>query len=97
MPPAKAARGGQDDSKADTPAKEKNGSGAGSNGKMRRVASSAGTNLREVANANATNAAAAAAAAAAKSAAGTQEATTPGVGRPPFSEYHRFAFRTLNC
>lgn len=78
MPPPKAARGGQDDSKADTP-KEKNGSGsaAQSNGKMRRVASSAGSNLREVANANAAKAAAAPAEPGA--AAVAQEATTPGV------------------
>lgn len=81
MAPAKAARSGQDDSKADNPAsKEKNGSGAGSqsNGKMRRVASSAGSSLREIASTNATNAAAAAAAAAAATS-GAQEANTPGV------------------
>lgn len=93
MPPAKAARGGQDDSKADNPiTKEKNGSGTGSNGKMRRVASSAGTNLREVASTNATNAAAAAAAAAAaNSAAGANDANTPGVKSPFFQVFSVFS------
>ena len=54
MPP-KASRNGHDDSKSETPnSKEKNGHAASnsvSNGKMRRVASSAGSNLREVTNA----------------------------------------------
>jgi hypothetical protein len=46
MAPSKAARSGQDDSKADTPTtKERNGGGGT---KMRRVASAAGSNLRDV-------------------------------------------------
>ncbi|KAF9881948.1 hypothetical protein CkaCkLH20_01094 [Colletotrichum karsti] len=56
MPP-KSSKAGQDDSKAEsTTTKEKHSSGSGShhtNGKMRRVASSTGSNLREVTNANA--------------------------------------------
>ncbi len=55
MAPSKSSRNGHDDSKAETPSsKEKNGhsaSNASSNGKMRRVASSAGSNLREVTSA----------------------------------------------
>ncbi|KAK0714964.1 hypothetical protein B0H67DRAFT_489325 [Lasiosphaeris hirsuta] len=53
MAPAKASRAVHDESKSETPnAKEKNGiTGTHqSNGKMRRVASSAGSNLREVTN-----------------------------------------------
>ena len=57
MPPAKSVRNGHDDPKAETPnPKEKNGHHAGvhqSNGKLRRVASSTGSNLREVTSANA--------------------------------------------
>ena len=51
----KSSRNGHDDSKSEIPnSKEKNGHAASnsvSNGKMRRVASSAGSNLREVTNA----------------------------------------------
>lgn len=77
MPPSKAARGGQDDSKIDNlpTAKEKNGSGGGT--KMRRVASSAGSNLREVTNASST---ATAIATVPDAAANAQEASAPGVG-----------------
>ena len=55
MAPAKARNGGaHDDSKPETPsAKEKNGGAHHSNGKLRRVASSTGSNLREVTNAGA--------------------------------------------
>ena len=91
MAPSKAARSGQDDSKADAPIlKEKNGGGTGTHAstKMRRVASSAGSNLREVTNASATSAIVAAAVAAAAAAAAapvpdttanTHETSTPGV------------------
>ncbi|KAL2016650.1 hypothetical protein VTK56DRAFT_3230 [Thermocarpiscus australiensis] len=99
MAPTKAARGGQDDSKADSPVlKEKNGGSAGSqsNGKMRRVASSAGSNLREVTNASATNTAMTAAAAG--STASAQEAGAAGqidwseCSRETLQDYRR-AFR----
>lgn len=59
MPPAKSARNGQDDPKTETPTpKEKNGHHSAvhqSNGKLRRVASSTGSNLREVTSASAVN------------------------------------------
>ncbi|KAL2127471.1 hypothetical protein VTI74DRAFT_10682 [Chaetomium olivicolor] len=92
MPP-KAARSGHDDSKTDTPnSKDKHASGTGSqsNGKMRRVASSAGSNLREVTNASATNAAAAGAT---DSTASTQEANTPGLQWPAFERDVLHAYR----
>ncbi|KAL0944286.1 uncharacterized protein CTRU02_202173 [Colletotrichum truncatum] len=57
MAPAKSSKAGHDDSKAEgTNTKEKHSSGSGShhsNGKLRRVASSTGSNLREVTNASA--------------------------------------------
>ncbi|AEO55470.1 hypothetical protein MYCTH_2086765 [Thermothelomyces thermophilus ATCC 42464] len=88
MPPSKAARGGQDDSKTDTQStKDKNGSGGGT--KMRRVASNAGSNLREVTNANATTTAAAAP----DSTANTQEASTPGLQWPAFDRDVLHAYR----
>ncbi|KAH6856801.1 hypothetical protein B0I37DRAFT_351830 [Chaetomium sp. MPI-CAGE-AT-0009] len=89
MPPSKAARGGQDDSKIDTPtAKEKNGSSGGS--KMRRVASSAGSNLREVTNASST---ATAVAATPDAAANAQEANPPGLQWPAFEREVLHAYR----
>jgi len=85
MAPAKSSRNGQDESKPETPhSKEKNGtSGAHqSNGKMRRVASSAGSNLRE-ATTNAANNASGNAGATAGSVTtlngASQEASVPGV------------------
>ncbi|KAK4103790.1 hypothetical protein N658DRAFT_421060 [Parathielavia hyrcaniae] len=90
MAPSKAARSGQDDSKADiaTP-KERNGVAGGS--KMRRVASTAGSNLREVTNASsATNTAVATAP---DSTANTQEATTPGLQWPAFDRDVLHAYR----
>ncbi|KXX75126.1 hypothetical protein MMYC01_208005 [Madurella mycetomatis] len=92
MAPAKTARGGQDDSKTDT-SKEKTGIGAAqSNGKMRRVASSAGSNLREVTNANTTKTAAVSAAPG--STAITQEAATPpGLQWPAFEREVLHAYR----
>jgi len=90
MPPSKAARGGQDDSKIDTPsAREKNGSGGGT--KMRRVASSAGSNLREVTNASSTTTAAAAAAP--DSTINAQEANAPGLQWPAFDRGVLHAYR----
>ncbi|KAF6842011.1 hypothetical protein CPLU01_00104 [Colletotrichum plurivorum] len=57
MAPAKSSKAAHDDAKADgTHTKEKHSSGPGnhnSNGKLRRVASSTGSNLREVTNASA--------------------------------------------
>ncbi|KAK4156846.1 hypothetical protein C8A00DRAFT_30284 [Chaetomidium leptoderma] len=92
MPPPKAARGGQDDSKTNTPtSKEKNGNGAGS--KMRRVASSAGSNLREVTNASSANAVAAAVAAAPESTANAQDTSTPGLQWPAFEREVLHAYR----
>ncbi|KAK3306590.1 uncharacterized protein B0T15DRAFT_146050 [Chaetomium strumarium] len=82
MAPSKAARSGQDDPKADNAsAKEKNGSSTGAQAgtKMRRVASNAGSNLREVTNASAVNATATA-----DSTANAPEANTPGVSIPQF-------------
>lgn len=85
MAPAKAARNGaHDDSKSETPnTKEKNG-GAGahhSNGKLRRVASSSGSNLREVTNAGAIAGPTSAPSGAAASS--EQQAVNPGVGHAP--------------
>jgi len=85
MAPAKAARNGaHDDSKTETPStKEKNG-GAGahhSNGKLRRVASSTGSNLREVTNAGAIPGPTSAPSGAAASS--EQQAVNPGVGHAP--------------
>lgn len=55
MAPSKVLRGGHDDSKSDAPAAAKDKAGHSnnhqSNGKLRRVASSTGSNLREVTNA----------------------------------------------
>lgn len=80
MPPSKAARGGQDDHKADGPTgKEKNGNAGGS--KMRRVASSAGSNLREVTNASSTTATNTIVAPDSTTT-NTQETSTPGVSGP---------------
>lgn len=85
MAPAKAARNGaHDDSKSETPnTKEKNG-GAGahhSNGKLRRVASSTGSNLREVTNAGAIAGPTLAPSGAAASS--EQQAVNPGVRHAP--------------
>lgn len=90
MPPSKAARGGQDDSKIDNipTGKEKNGSGGGT--KMRRVASAAGSNLREVTNASST---ATAVAAAPDAAANAQEASAPGLQWPAFEREILHAYR----
>ncbi|KAK0630641.1 hypothetical protein B0T17DRAFT_590088 [Bombardia bombarda] len=99
MAPAKAARNGQDDSKSDTPnPKEKNGHGAAhqSNGKMRRVASSAGSNLREVTNAAAATAAASSSGAtpsASSAAPAPQEPTNPGLQWPAFDRDVLHAYR----
>lgn len=84
MAPAKAARNGaHDDSKSETPnTKEKNGgAGAHSNGKLRRVASSTGSNLREVTNAGAIAGPTSAPSGAAASS--EQQAVNPGVGHAP--------------
>ncbi|KAK1836620.1 hypothetical protein QBC39DRAFT_89240 [Podospora conica] len=86
MAPAKAARNGaHDDGKSETPnAKEKNG-GAGahhSNGKLRRVASSTGSNLREVTNAGALAGPTSAPSGAAASS--EQQAVNPGLQWPAF-------------
>ncbi len=84
MAPAKAARSAQDDSKSDTPnTKEKNGAAAThhSNGKLRRVGSSTGTNLREATNSSAGPAAPTSAPSTSAPAAG-QEASIPGVRSP---------------
>ncbi|KAG7288061.1 hypothetical protein NEMBOFW57_007581 [Staphylotrichum longicolle] len=92
MAPSKAARSGQDDSKADVPtSKEKNGGAVASHSssKMRRVASSAGSNLREVTNASAANAAAPAP----EPAANTQEPSTPGLQWPAFERDVLHAYR----
>lgn len=56
MPPKGSRAAVHDDSKSDTPAKDKNGHAHAnaahhSNGKLRRVASSTGSNLRDVTNA----------------------------------------------
>ncbi|KAL2147792.1 hypothetical protein VTI28DRAFT_5564 [Corynascus sepedonium] len=88
MPPSKAARAGQDDSKADIQStKEKNGSSGGT--KMRRVASSTGSNLREVTNASSTTIAGTAP----NSTANTQEASTPGLQWPAFDRDVLHAYR----
>ncbi|KAK4165234.1 hypothetical protein QBC43DRAFT_35973 [Cladorrhinum sp. PSN259] len=97
MPP-KASRGGggQDDPKADTPnSKEKNGHAAGShqsNGKMRRVASSTGSNLREVTNASTAILATTATGSAGLTIA-AQETTTPGLQWPAFEREVLHAYR----
>ncbi|KAK4233649.1 hypothetical protein C8A03DRAFT_19312 [Achaetomium macrosporum] len=91
MAPSKTARGGQDDPKADNAInKEKNGSGTGTQTgtKMRRVASSAGSNLREVTNASAVNATAAA-----DSTANAPDANTPGLQWPAFDRDVLHAYR----
>ncbi|KAK4226340.1 hypothetical protein QBC38DRAFT_366749 [Podospora fimiseda] len=99
MAPPKGSRangGGQDDSKAETPnAKEKNGSATSShqsNGKMRRVASNTGSNLREVTNANTSNLAATTTVSA-----GTittvQETPAPGLQWPAFERDVLHAYR----
>ncbi|KAK3390525.1 hypothetical protein B0H63DRAFT_465899 [Podospora didyma] len=96
MAPAKAARNGHDDAKSETPnSKEKNGAGVHqSNGKLRRVASSTGTNLREMANAGAAAAASALMASAAGSgAAVVQEASNPGLQWPAFDREVLHAYR----
>ncbi|KAK4112119.1 hypothetical protein N656DRAFT_798468 [Canariomyces notabilis] len=94
MAPPKTARSGQDDSRPDasTP-KEKNGSGATtqSNGKMRRVASSAGSNLREVTNANATKNAAAPTAT--TTTGSVPEPASPGLQWPAFDRDVLHAYR----
>ncbi|KAK0718147.1 hypothetical protein B0T26DRAFT_648258 [Lasiosphaeria miniovina] len=98
MAPAKSARNGQDDSKTETPnPKEKNGASGShhSNGKIRRVASSQGTSLRETANAGAAAAATAlmASAAAPAPAAAAQEAINPGLQWPAFNRDVLHAYR----
>lgn len=97
MAPAKAARGGQDDSKTDTPnTKEKNGGHSHqSNGKMRRVASNTGSNLKEVTNVSATSAPAMATAAgsATTTGAGAQGANVPGLQWPAFDREVLHAYR----
>ncbi|GAB1318759.1 Histone deacetylase complex subunit SAP30 Sin3 binding domain-containing protein [Madurella fahalii] len=93
MAPAKTARGGQDDSKTDSPKDSKTGIGATqSNGKMRRVASSAGSNLREVTNANAAKPAAAPVASGA-TASTQEEASAPGLQWPAFERDVLHAYR----
>lgn len=80
MPP-KAARNGHDDPKAETPtSKEKNGNSGSyqSNGKLRRVASSTGSNLREVTSVGA-GTATTSAPTSAPGAASNQETPNPGV------------------
>ncbi|KAK4193564.1 hypothetical protein QBC35DRAFT_378 [Podospora australis] len=91
MPPAKAARGGgHDDSKSDTPnTREKNGGPHHSNGKMRRVASSTGSNLREVTNASSSNGPTSAPA----SGTTTQQTPVPGLQWPAFDRDVLHAYR----
>ncbi|KAH6635557.1 hypothetical protein B0J18DRAFT_407068 [Chaetomium sp. MPI-SDFR-AT-0129] len=91
MPPSKAARGGQDDHKADGPTgKEKNGNTGGS--KMRRVASSAGSNLREVTNASSTTAPTTVIAPDSTTT-NTQETSAPGLQWPAFERDVLHAYR----
>ncbi|KAK3687521.1 hypothetical protein B0T22DRAFT_457404 [Podospora appendiculata] len=90
MAPAKSARNGQDDSKSETPnPKEKNGHAhvQQSNGKLRRVASSTGSNLREVTTA------ATAPVPPASTAAAAQEASNPGLQWPAFERDVLHAYR----
>ncbi|KAK3324161.1 hypothetical protein B0T19DRAFT_427909 [Cercophora scortea] len=92
MAPAKSARNGQDDSKSETPnPKEKNGHAhvQQSNGKLRRVASSTGSNLREVTTATT----ATAPVPPASTAAATQEASNPGLQWPAFERDVLHAYR----
>ncbi|KAM7195667.1 hypothetical protein V8F20_007411 [Naviculisporaceae sp. PSN 640] len=94
MPP-KAVRNGHDDPKAETPnSKEKNGHSNShqSNGKLRRVASSTGSNLREVTSAGAATAAASAPTSA-PGAVGTQETPNPGLQWPAFERDVLHAYR----
>lgn len=84
MAPPKSSRNGQDDTKPETPhSKEKNGTSGThqSNGKMRRVASSAGSNLREATTNAANNASGNAGATASASTlnGASQETSVPGV------------------
>lgn len=95
MPP-KASKAAQDDSKSETPnAKEKNGATGThhANGKMRRVASSAGTNARDTANGGAVAPAASTAATSSSAAAAGQEATAPGLQWPAFDRDTLHAYR----
>lgn len=91
MAPAKAARGGtHDDSKAETPqTKEKNGGSHHSNGKMRRVASNTGSNLREVTNVSTANGPTSAPA----SGATAQQLPAPGLQWPAFERDVLHAYR----
>lgn len=96
MAPAKASRTAHDESKSETlNLKEKNGAAGThqSNGKMRRVASSAGSNLREVIN-NAPSAAATIAVPSASTAtAPGQEANNPGLQWPAFEREVLHSYR----
>ncbi|KAK1755997.1 hypothetical protein QBC47DRAFT_201545 [Echria macrotheca] len=97
MAPSKASRTGQDDGKPEAPhTKEKNGATHThqSNGKMRRVASSAGSNLRDATTNNAGAAAAAASTSTSVPNGAAQETGNPGLQWPAFDrkvlhEYRR--------
>ncbi|KAK3944897.1 hypothetical protein QBC46DRAFT_147718 [Diplogelasinospora grovesii] len=93
MAPAKASRNGQEDSKSETPnGKDKNGLSAvhQSNGKLRRVASSNGSNLREVTNAGAATAAVPPTPTPATT---VQEPSNPGLQWPAFERDVLHAYR----
>ncbi|KAK5657731.1 hypothetical protein OQA88_2804 [Cercophora sp. LCS_1] len=97
MAPNKSSRNGngQDDPKPETPsAKEKNGTSNThqGNGKLRRVASSTGSNLREVTNSSA-GAAAAPTPTAAAPPGGGQELVNPGLQWPAFDREVLHAYR----
>ncbi|KAK3318309.1 hypothetical protein B0H66DRAFT_232565 [Apodospora peruviana] len=97
MAPAKSARSGQDDHpKSETlNSKDKNGHSVGhqSNGKLRRVASQNGSNLREVTSAGAATAASAAVPSTSAGVAGAQEANSPGLQWPAFERNVLHAYR----
>ncbi|KAL2120438.1 hypothetical protein VTJ04DRAFT_4465 [Mycothermus thermophilus] len=90
MAPPKAGRNGQDDSKTGTPPPPKEKATGGGGTKMRRVASNAGSNLREATQQPPTSAPAPAADA---TAAGSQEASAPGLQWPAFERDVLHAYR----
>ncbi|KAK4448096.1 hypothetical protein QBC34DRAFT_118758 [Podospora aff. communis PSN243] len=92
----KTSRAAQDDSKSETPnLKEKNGTANAhhTNGKMRRVASSAGTNAREATNGSAGPVASPATAPTSTAAAPGQESHVPGLQWPAFDREVLHAYR----
>src|SRR5207253_214081 len=99
MAPSKASRTGQDDAKQENPhTKEKNGATNThqSNGKMRRVVSSAGSNLRDAITSNAGAAAVAASTSTSVPNGAAQEAGNPGVRRFFLTTAFPFVYSTAD-